>query len=31
MADEEKFEKTIAMLGRILRDDLQLQVSHPVY
>ena len=26
MADEEKFERTIAILGRLLRDDLQLQV-----
>ena len=27
MADEEKFERTIAILGRLLRDDLQLQVK----
>jgi len=28
MADEEKFERTIAILGRILRDDLQLQALY---
>jgi len=28
MADEEKFERTIAILGRLLRDDLQLQALY---
>ena len=27
MADEDKFERTIALLGRLLRDDLNLQVG----
>ena len=31
MADEEKFERTIAILGRLLRDDLQLQVCGEVF
>ena len=31
MADEEKFERTIAILGRLLRDDLQLQVRGEVF
>ena len=31
MADEEKFERTIAILGRLLRDDLQLQVPGEVF
>ena len=31
MADEEKFERTIAILGRLLRDDLQLQVRGKVF
>ena len=31
MADEEKFERTIAILGRLLRDDLQLQVGETLF
>ena len=31
MADEEKFERTIAILGRLLRDDLQLQVGEILF
>jgi len=28
MVDEEKFERTIALVGRLLRDDLQLQALY---
>ena len=28
MADEEKFERTVATLGRLLRDDVQLQALY---
>ena len=28
MADEVKVERTIAILGRLLRDDKKLQVEH---
>ena len=28
MADEEKFERTISIVGKLLRDDLQLQALY---
>ena len=28
MADEDKFERTVSLVGRILRDDIQLQALY---
>jgi hypothetical protein len=28
MADEEKFERTVSLVGRLLRDDIQLQALY---
>jgi len=31
MADEEKFERTISLVGRLLRDDIQLQALYHMF
>ena len=31
MADEEKFERTVSLVGRLLRDDIQLQALYHMF
>ena len=31
MADEEKFERTVALVGKLLRDDIQLQALYHMF